>query len=64
MLNVSLIIYIYIYIRINMFIVPDISNVEKEEEDLVNDREKRLKIIKEKYMNNDHEEDEDELDEA
>jgi hypothetical protein len=47
-----------------MFIVPDISNVEKEEEDLVNDREKRLKIIKEKYMNNDQEEDEDELDEA
>ena len=54
----------YIYIRINMFIVPDISNVEKEEEDLVNDREKRLKIIKDKYMNNDYEEDEDELDEA
>lgn len=47
-----------------MFIVPDISNVEKEEEDLINDREKRLKIIKEKYMNNDQEEDEDELDEA
>lgn len=64
MLNVSLIIYIYIHTRINMFIVPDISNVEKEEEDLINDREKRLKIIKEKYMNNDQEEDEDELDEA
>ena len=58
MLNVS------IYRYVNMFIVPDISNVEKEEEDIVNDREKRLKIIKEKYMNNDYEEDEDELDEA
>ena len=36
---------------LHFFIVPDLSNVEKIDDDGLNDREKRLREIKEKYAN-------------